>query len=290
MSENNSVVHNGNSDLDAVIEEVKKEFRAMLGKRKDLIIKLGEALEHKVSDSESICEEIKNALRDEIAEGLISNRIIELYCPDKWKKKTKPKNIEKNEKNSFSQQEQQVIPQLVVGTHGNTVTEPAGISEHNSNNDVVACKEEAKCADACPVRSELEDALKKSTSFTTADKGLAPQQNDINELKAKIESLEIDLQSKINENSTLHSRVKDLQSKLEAHIHNDREDKILDIQFEVPFEPLQKHMASSFNINNHIESIWLSARVNMVSKSLTNIVIGKKEGEFRPLCDDDDDT
>ena len=41
MSENNNVISNDNSDLDAVIREVKKEFKMMLGKRKELIIKLG---------------------------------------------------------------------------------------------------------------------------------------------------------------------------------------------------------------------------------------------------------
>ena len=45
MSENNNVISNDNSDLDAVIKEVKKEFKMMLGKRKDLIIKLGLAIE-----------------------------------------------------------------------------------------------------------------------------------------------------------------------------------------------------------------------------------------------------
>jgi hypothetical protein len=35
--------------------------------------------------------QIKNALRDEIAEGLISARDIERYYPGKWKKSTKPK-------------------------------------------------------------------------------------------------------------------------------------------------------------------------------------------------------
>ena len=86
MSDNKGVIDNDNSDLDAVIEEIKKEFKMMLGKRKDLIIKLGEALERK-GLLESICEEIKNELREEIAQGLVSNRIIELHCPDKWKKK-----------------------------------------------------------------------------------------------------------------------------------------------------------------------------------------------------------
>jgi hypothetical protein len=43
----------------------------MFCKRKKLILELGEAFKHIVSD-ESICEEIKIALRDEIIDGLIS--------------------------------------------------------------------------------------------------------------------------------------------------------------------------------------------------------------------------
>lgn len=83
MSVNNdhSRFDDDNSALDAVIEEVRKEFKMMLGKRKDLIIKLGEAFKHTVSDNESICEEIKNALHEEITQGIISIRDIERYCP-----------------------------------------------------------------------------------------------------------------------------------------------------------------------------------------------------------------
>jgi hypothetical protein len=72
-------IENDNLDLQTVIEEVKKEFRVMLGKRKDLIIKLGEALERKVSDSESICEEIKNELREEIAQNDLSQLELSNY-------------------------------------------------------------------------------------------------------------------------------------------------------------------------------------------------------------------
>lgn len=83
--------------LDAVIQEVKLEFRQWkLVKRRDLITKLGNAYENVVSDPKDVCEEIKNALREEIAEGLISARDIERYCPGKWKKSTKPKAGELN--------------------------------------------------------------------------------------------------------------------------------------------------------------------------------------------------
>ncbi len=80
------------SDLDTTVKEVKKELRKLLIKRKELITELGNAFERVVSNPESVCEEIKNSLRDEIRDKIISAMDIERYCPDKWKKKTKPKN------------------------------------------------------------------------------------------------------------------------------------------------------------------------------------------------------
>jgi hypothetical protein len=48
-------------------------------------MKLEEAFKHTVSDNESICEEIKKALSEEITQGFISIRDIERYCPAEWK-------------------------------------------------------------------------------------------------------------------------------------------------------------------------------------------------------------
>jgi hypothetical protein len=70
-------------NLDAVTQQVKQEFREWkLVKRRDLVTKLGNAFEKVCpSNTETVCEEIKNAWRDEIAERLISTRDIERYCP-----------------------------------------------------------------------------------------------------------------------------------------------------------------------------------------------------------------
>jgi hypothetical protein len=81
---NNSV---NSTELDIVIREVKHEFRKMLQKRKELVVKLGNAIEKVLGDPGSICEEIKIVLREEIAQKLISARDVERYCPDKWKKR-----------------------------------------------------------------------------------------------------------------------------------------------------------------------------------------------------------
>lgn len=79
-------------ELDVVIAEVKEQFRLFLTKRSELVLRLGHAYEQVVGDVESICEEIKNILHDEIVQKLISRRDIERYCPDEWKRRTKPKN------------------------------------------------------------------------------------------------------------------------------------------------------------------------------------------------------
>ncbi|MGC2682278.1 MAG: hypothetical protein WA323_10445 [Candidatus Nitrosopolaris sp.] len=131
------------SDLDTTLEEVKKEFRNLVIKRRELITRLGSAFESVVSNPESVCEEIKNSLQEEIADRIISARDIERYCPDKWKKKTKPKN----DKLSFSKSvegkpQQQVAPTqegksvIINETYSNTgasdgVNEPPDQSKQN---------------------------------------------------------------------------------------------------------------------------------------------------------------
>ena len=90
------MINDNKSNLDTTIKEVKQEFRShhqqLLVKREELITRLGKAFEAVISNPKDVCEEIKNCLHEEIAEKVISKRDIERYCPDKWKKKTKPKN------------------------------------------------------------------------------------------------------------------------------------------------------------------------------------------------------
>jgi regulator of replication initiation timing len=125
--------------------------------------------------------------------------------------------------------------------------------------------------DASPVGKDLEEEIKKSTSFATADQQLS-EQATIVELRTKIERLQSDLQSKSDENSTLHIKVKDLMSQLEAHTsHNDQQDKSFDVQFQYPYDPLQRHMASSFK--KHIRYVPFTAKVDPVTKRIFNVQI-----------------
>jgi hypothetical protein len=112
--------------LEFAIQHAKKELAIMLTKKKKLILNLGEAFERVVSDKESICEEIKSCLKEEIVNGLISSRLIEHYCLPEWKKKTRPKN----EKTSFSQKEK--LP-MVVDTEGNVNPAPVSSDTESSN-------------------------------------------------------------------------------------------------------------------------------------------------------------
>lgn len=115
------------SDLDTIIQQVKQEFRNLLIKRRELITRLGNAFESVVSNRESVCEEIKNSLQEEIADKIVSARDIERYCPDKWKKKTKPKN----DKLSFSKQVEDGQQQIAVTHTGESVT----MNETSSNTE-----------------------------------------------------------------------------------------------------------------------------------------------------------
>lgn len=87
-------------DLEATIKEVKQEFQNLVIKKKDLVLILGRAFQKTVSKPDSICEEIKNTLKEEIAEKIITTRLIEQVCPDEWKRRTRPKKAE-NEISSF---------------------------------------------------------------------------------------------------------------------------------------------------------------------------------------------
>ncbi len=125
------------TEVDAVIEEVKRELRSVFVKTDEQIKRLGIALKKVVKREESICEEIKNALKEEIAEGVISTRTIELHCPIEWKHKTKPRQGE-NEKISFSKELKEKSQQQIVATNqGKSVIyeEPAPSTETSRVDD-----------------------------------------------------------------------------------------------------------------------------------------------------------
>src|SRR5437870_4781127 len=113
--------NSGQKKVDGTTKEVKAELRGNDVKNRYAVLRLGNSYESVVANQESICEEIKTALREEIAEGIISRRTIERYCPDKWKKKTKPKRS-KNDEVSFSREPNEIT--IAVATDGSSQRAP----------------------------------------------------------------------------------------------------------------------------------------------------------------------
>jgi hypothetical protein len=276
-SDVDSSINQDNLDIDSVITNVKQEFKNFLIKREQLVIKLGKALENEHQNKkENICAEIKGILRQEVADGLISRRDIERYSLDEWKKNTKPKK-EENDNLSFSTQEQQAAPRILVDAHGNSEIESVAISTADPNNNVIIYDDQPQDvenlnADATPVDEDLEQAIKKSTSFTTADQQLS-EQATVAELKTENEILKSNLQSKSDENSALHIRIKEL----EARPQNDQEDRSFDVQFQYLFDPLQQHMASLFK--KHIRYVSFITKVDPITKRILNVQIYEENSE-----------
>jgi hypothetical protein len=106
-------------DLEVEIREIREEFRTHFTRCKELVKRLGNVIKKAGIVKESdICHEVKNILAEEIAAQDITVRTIERYCPDEWKRTTKPKPTKKNDNLSFSPK-----PLVAVTQDGKSETE-----------------------------------------------------------------------------------------------------------------------------------------------------------------------
>ena len=223
------------TEVDAVIEDVKRELRSLVVKTDEQIKKVGNVLKKIVKREESICEEIKNALKEEIAEGVISTRTIELYCPPEWKRKTKPKQRE-NEKISFSEQLKEKPQQQMVATNqGKSVTygEPGRCTEKSQVDEppLVGIQESQQIEPTeskCPNCSELEDALYKATTLSTADTLLSTK------------------------NTT---------------------SEILKLEYSLPYQSVQQYMAAEYKEGK--SKVWFSVEIDVKSKKVASARTGR---------------
>ena len=259
------------TDLKLVIDQLDNNF----SKAKNLIHELARRLdEGKLCERAQISRKIKEILKDKIEEGKITEKWIEDCLSSEYKRKY----TTKSEVTSLSKENKQEIE---VDASGNS----AATSDADPNNNVVSYEGrppdiEDLNTDASPVDKDLEEEIKKYTSFTTADQQLSEQATVI-ELQANIERLQSDLQSQSNENSALHVRIK----KLEARPQNDQVDRSFDVQFQLPFEDLRAHMTSSLSKNDSVSKVSFSAKVDVVNRKLTDIQI---EQQWDSINDDND--
>jgi hypothetical protein len=243
-------LNNENSELDRIIE-VKGELRTILLKRRELIEKLGFAFEKVVTNKESVCEEIKNCLQEEIALGIISVRTIEQSCKPEWKKKTRPKH--ENEKIAFShnepENEEEKQRKIVIDTLGNPVQDTTTNSSDRSNS-------------SCPHHED--DELVQRLSRTVRE--LMYENKKLREEKDKVvQTLYVQKQKE----DELLRKVESTTALLQLH------DTVLDIDFSIDYRSLQNHMKEIYKSAVRQE-VWFTAKIDASTKRVISAQIGRK--------------
>ena len=102
-------------EAEVVVAEVRRDLRSLFVKSEELIKRLGNALKKVVKRERDICEGIKTVLKEEIAEGIISTRTIELHCPPEWRREWKHRSKFESEKNSLSRPQSMVVAKTCDG-------------------------------------------------------------------------------------------------------------------------------------------------------------------------------
>jgi hypothetical protein len=255
-------LNNENSELDSIIEEVRRELRTVLLKRQQLIEKLGLAFEKVVASKESICEEIKNCLKEEIALGIISPRTIEQSCPPGWKKKTKPKL--ENEKFSFSHpKSEKHRTKIVLDNQGNPVQVKAENNNGDSSPDVI--RQDAK--EIAQLDNEL---LQRHHSIINElineNRSLKQEKGEVQvKLGEAIESLHIQKQREI-----------ELLRKLESEANrSEQHQNIIETEFPVDYRPLQNHMTQIFKSPTRQE-VWFTVKIDVNKEKVVSVQLGRK--------------
>jgi DNA anti-recombination protein RmuC len=247
--------------LKLVVDQLSNNFV----KAKDLIHELARHLdESKLCKRDQVSRKIKKILKDKIEEGKITEKWIEDCLSPEYTRKYTPKS----EVTSLSKNRKEIL----VDASGNSIVS-AATSEADPNNLVVneghSPDVEIPNTDTSLNDKDLEEEIKKSISFAAADQQLSEQATVV-ELKTENERLRSDLQSKSDENSSLHIRIKEL----ETHPQNDQADRYFDVQFQLPFEDVRVHMSSALSKNNAVSQVSFSAKVDVVNRRLTDIQIG----------------
>ncbi len=119
MSSSNNLAKN--PELDVLVKDIKFQIRKIFGGTKEQIERIGNFLkEKKLVKERDICIEIKSHLKEEIEEGLISERTIDRCCPEKWKRKTRPKAEERQM--SFFEGQKEPKHETVTNTNTNVTS------------------------------------------------------------------------------------------------------------------------------------------------------------------------
>lgn len=257
---------NSNLELDSIIKEVRRELRTILLKRRELIEKLGFAFEKVVTNKDSICEEIKNRLKEEIASDIISPRTIEQHCRSEWKKKTRPKH--ENEKISFSQskpeEEEQRQREIIIDNHGNPVHD-APENHYSDSSQKVDFRQDEK--ETSHQNHELLEKLSRTVRELIFESKKIRQEKDEIQVKLgeALESVHIQKQRE----SELLRKNESTANRLEQH------QNIFDTEFSIDYRLLQKYMAQIYKSTGRQE-VWFTAKIDVNKKKVVSVQIGRK--------------
>lgn len=244
--------NNENSELDRIIEEVRSELRIILLKRRQLIEKLGFALEKVVADKESICEEIKNCLKEEIAQEIISPRTIEQSCRPDWKKKTRPR--QENEKISFSRGKSKVVEQeqrkILLDNHGNPV-------QYKAENNYSDLNPEVDPRQDVRVAADLQDDLLHRLNGIIRE--LIYENKEIRQEKDKIQV-------------QLREALESLRVQQQRH---EQYQNVFDTEFSMDYKLVQNHMAKIYKSTDRQE-VWFTVKIDANKGKVVSAQIGKK--------------
>jgi hypothetical protein len=268
-----------------VIKEVKQELRVLFLKRKDIIIKLGNEYEKLVVNPESVCEEIKLALHEEIVDLTISSRDIERYCPDKWKKKTKP---QKNDKLSFltktEGQEKEEHMTIAIDTQGSPADELKLIGPKSQT-----CIKERNCdLETQELSTNIQSNTINVDSCPNCKKPLLENQRIHHEKDIKIKELEAerqqygdDLKIARTERAGLLAQVEFLHKQLQLSNKQNNmneyssNDEVIDFEFRLSWETVREYMSSTFKSGKTLE-VWFRGRVQKLTGKVIEAYPGKK--------------
>ena len=272
------------STLDEVIQQVKQEFKSFLIKRRELILKLGNAFEKLVPKPESICEEIKIVLREEIAEHIISSRDIERYSPEKWKKKTKP---QKNDNLSFlsktEEQENEEHIAIAIDTQGSPIDE--SISTINKGHayikeNICDLEPQGKLANiqnnaiseyTCP---NYEKQLLIENQKIQSEKDVI-----IKQLEDEIQQYRNDLRIKTSENAGMQAQIDHLKKQQQQQVKEENNgsissssssdtyrhlegSNIVDLEFSLKYEDVHKYVSSRLKVSGALGPLWFNCRLD----------------------------
>ena len=239
------------SEVDSVIEEVKLELRSLFRRSKEQIRKVGNAFKRSGFKEESICELIKNALKEEITEGLISSRSIELHCPPEWKRKTKPKSEratsaeQKNEKSSFSSSKEKKPQQQIAATNNGksvTISEPSPDQEADTWNRL----------------------------YQAPERGQAEHQ---------MEGILQDTQQPANNKQMAENEAENLSNQAQEESKDTGGQEIIEFDFSIPFEDLRSVMEELFSMTKGFGKVHFRGTVNRITGRVTVTFCGHNYGE-----------